>query len=314
MSLKNVYFFKTTIMDTQTRQEVDINQLKPLLDQILDQNMQNNAILLSRNDVEPVVIDILERNDDFLFARLGKKRLSNSVQRRNYNTLMPSPVLSPREIDDNGIELFTYCILGYRHGILSIAHSKGAPNENAFNRLFGYYMNQYQLDIESVPNSDLINEIYNGNSPEINRIAISIPVPDARLLGQVFNMQDQGILHAIQANTNTVVFEVKPELRGSLSGDRNIIRRIIDELRNSRQRFSKVIIDAKSETNQRRTSYDLYEEYFKYPIDVLEYHTENGRKIEYPKEDVQADYKLKIARLYNEYKPLILAVCDRDDE
>ena len=311
MSTKNVYFYKLSLYDTQSRQEMSLTQTKAIIEQIIANNAQNNAVSLSYNDAEPIVMDVLQQTNDYLFARLSKKRRNNSIQRRDYRTLETGPVLTPAEVDNNGIEIFTYCILGYNRGILSIAKNQGAPSEDVLHRLFNIYSNNYYLEIESVPNNQLINEIYNGANPEINRMTIEIPTPNVEILAKVLGANDTEILQSVQQKTNTISFEIRPEKRGVLCDEPGIIQKIINLFKAGKDTFSKVILDAKPDSKTRQKRYDLYEEYFKYPININEYHTENGRKVENPKEQIQADYLHEMISIYNNYREYILAICDR---
>ena len=135
MSKKNVYFYELVIKESQTGKEVQVEQFKPLLEDIIKQNSINSSVKLTYEQTEPVLMDIIENTDEYLFVRLSRKRLNNSIQKRNYKTRVITDVLAPDEIGENGIELFTYCILGYTHGVLSIAKSKGAPGPEAFSCL-----------------------------------------------------------------------------------------------------------------------------------------------------------------------------------
>lgn len=312
MSTKMVYFYKVELHDTTNNTELQINQLKQLLKNVFDSNMQNNAIFLTRrDDTEPMVLDILEDTDEYLFARLNRKRLNNSLQIRQYSDLSTNDVLPPDEIDDKGVELFTYCIYGYKHGILSVAKSNGAPDGKALTRIFQLYDNRYYLDLINVPNQDLIERLINGNSPEINRISIDVPTPDAQILESIFKWNDHEIIDTIRRNTFSLVFDVKPQSHGALNQDPNLIQRMIEAFRTNRQQYKKVVLSGKPDSATRQMNYDLFEEYFKYQISVPEFHQEDGRKVENDKEVVKAKYRLEMMNVYNEYKISILAVCNR---
>lgn len=51
-----------------------------------------------------MMLDILENTEEYLFARLNRKRPNNSMQKRNYNTYETADVLPPDEIGNNGVE------------------------------------------------------------------------------------------------------------------------------------------------------------------------------------------------------------------
>ncbi len=209
------------------------------------------------------------------------------------------------------MELFTYCILGYSHGILSIVNSKGAPSEGALSRIFSRFNNRYSLETEGIPNQNLIRELLDGETPEINRVQIGIAQPNAQMLQHLFGFNDDEVLQAVSTNSASLVFEVKPDLRGSLTNDPSLIERLIDAFRTNRNHYHSVILSGKAESGDRQRQYDLYEEYFKYPISVSEYKQENGRKIEVEKTELQSKFRSEMMQVYNDYKDVILAVSNR---
>ena len=313
MSTKNIYLFKAVIRDTQTNTEVPVSSFKSLFNEIFQRENRNGALKLTYNDTEPIMLDILEDNEEYLFARLNRKRPNNSMQKRNYSTYATEDVLSPDEIENNGVEWFTYCILGYSHGILSIVNSKGAPTEGALARVFSRFNSRYTLETEAIPNQNLINELLDGRAPEINRVQINIAQPDAQILQGLFGFNDREILQAMGQNASSIVFEVRPNFRGALSNDVTIITRLVHMLQQNRNRYNSVVLSGKKSTGERQRQYDLYEEYFKYPINVEEYRQENGRKIEREKEQILHEYRFKMMNVYNEYKDIILAVSNREN-
>ena len=311
MSTKNIYFFKVTIRDTQNNTEVPVSSFKAIFQSIIDQHSKNGALKLDYQSSEPIMLDVLEHTDEFLFARLNRKRPNNSMQKRNYNTYQTTDVLAPDEIGNSGVELFTYCILGYSHGILSIVNSKGAPGAGALARVVSCYNNRFSLETEGIPNQDLINELLGGRAPEINRVQVDIAQPSAQILESVFGFNETEILAEMGRNASSLVFEVKPEFRGALSYDPTIISRLIDVLRQNRGHYNSVVVSGKKDSGDRQRQYDLYEEYFKYPINVSEYRQENGQKIEREKGLIQQDFRANMMQVYSAYKNIILAVSNR---
>lgn len=311
MSTKNVYLFKVIIRNAQTNAELPVSSYKGMFREIFERRCRNQAIMLTRDDTEPIMMDILEDTDEYLFARLNRKRLNNNLQKRNYDSFLTEDVLPPDEVGSNGVELFTYCILGYSHGILSIVNARGAPDENALGRLFARYNHDFYLDTESIPNQAMIQELLDGRSPEINRVQIAMAQPNAQILQEIFGFSDGEVLQEIARGTSSIVFDVKPNFRRALSKDPGVITSVIQTLRQNRGQYHSVIISGKRNSNERQRSYDLYEEYFKYPIDIREYRQENGRKVERGKEQVRRDYRREMMNIYNQYKEVILAVCDR---
>lgn len=310
MSTKNVYFYKLTLIQEKDKKEIE--NIKSIIEDIINANSKNNSINLYSPGTEPIIMDILEQKDEYLFARLSKKRRNNSIQKRDYGTLMTSPVLNSMEVTNNGVETFTYCIIGYKHGILSIARNQSAPGESVIKRLFALYKNEYNLIIDSVPNNKLIDEIYNSDNAIINRITFEIPTPNAQLLQESLHVEDSELIELVQQKTHAVSIEIKPANRSHIINDSSFIKKLIDSFKsNNNKNFSKVVISGKPSEDTKQKRYDLFEEYFKYPIEINETHTEGGRKVEYPKEKIQNDYCFQMMNIYDSYKTYILGICDR---
>lgn len=311
MSTKNVYFYKLSLIQAKDEEEIEIHNLKSIIEDIISTNSKNGSINLYSPGTEPIIMDILEEKDEYLFARLSKKSRNNSIQKRDYGTLMTSPVLNSLEVTNNGVETFTYCIIGYKHGILSIARNQSAPNENVIKRLFALYKKEYNLVIDSVPNNKLIEELY-GDNAVINRITFEIPTPNAQLLQESLHVEDSELIELIQQKTHAVSIEIKPPSRGHIMNDPSYIKKLLDSFKShSNRTFSKVVISGKPDDDTKQKRYDLFEEYFKYPIEISEMHTEGGRKVEYPKEKIQNDYRFQMMNIYDSYKIYILGICDR---
>lgn len=67
MSTKNIYLFKVSIRDTQTNTEVPVQLFRGLLREIFDREGRNNALKLTYEDTEPMMLDILENTEEYLF-------------------------------------------------------------------------------------------------------------------------------------------------------------------------------------------------------------------------------------------------------
>ncbi len=72
MSTKNIYMYKVIIRDTENNNEVEVSRFKSLFQEVFNANSQNNALKLTYEDAEPIMLDILQDNDEFLFARLNR--------------------------------------------------------------------------------------------------------------------------------------------------------------------------------------------------------------------------------------------------
>lgn len=311
MSKKNVYFYELIINHNQSGKSIPVDDYRTILSDIISKESINGSIELTYEQTEPVLMDVLENTNEYLFARLSRKRPNNSIQKRNYKTRKTMDVLAPDEIGNNGIECFTYCVLGYTHGVLSIAKSKGAPGAEAFSMLFAMHRREYSAETYGIPNRDLVMELISGKAPQVNRVSIDVARPSAELLEGMFGFKDTELIAAMSRKTASLVIDVKPDFRGYLIDDPSLISKLIDVLRLNQARYNTIRISGKKDGHGPQREYDLYEEYFKYPIDIKEYKTEGGRKIEVSKSIIQRDYKDKMTKVYDQYKSMLLAFVDR---
>lgn len=312
MGKKNVYMHKIVIKQAGMENEIPITNLKPLLRNIFQEHCKNRAIQLSfESEMDTVLMDILEDTDEYLFARLSKKKRNNSMQKRNYQTYNIMDVLDPAEIGTSGVEWFTYCIMGYKHGILSIVNAKGAPNDRMLGRLFAKYNPQYELETHPIPNNDLISEMLDGKTPEITKISLSIARPDAQIMEQLFGFSESEIINSMGKKTNEMTIEIKPDIRGSLLNDKPLIIRIVELLRENHKKYEKVKVSGRPQKGDRIREYDLYEEYFKYQISVNEYKIEGGDKVERNKDELCGDYKSSLIGVYRKHKHVLQALSNR---
>lgn len=311
MSKKNVYFYELVIEDAKTGAVIPVSQYRDILSVIISSNCINNSIELTYEQTEPVLMDILENTGEYLFVRLSRKRLNNSIQKRNYKTRKTTDVLAPDEIGNNGIECFTYCVLGYTHGVFSIAKSKGAPGKEAFSMLFAMHDRRYTAEAYGIPNNDLVKELIDGKAPQVNRISFDIARPSAELLEGMFGFTDEEVISAMSRKTASLVVDVKPDFRGYLIDDPGLIAKLINALRGNQTQYNTIKIAGKKDGRGPQREYDLYEEYFKYPIEIKEFRQEGGRKIEVSKAAIRREYKDKMTKVYDQYKNVLLAFVAR---
>lgn len=302
MSKKNVYFYKLVLKERKTEKEIPFDGCKNILSSIINDACMNDSLELSYDRTEPVLMDVIENTDEYLFARLSRKRPNNSIQKRDYRTRKTTEVLAPDEIGNSGIECFTYCILGYSHGILSVVKSKGAPGPECFAMLFAMHTDDLAADYYGIPNNDIIMELVDGKAPQVNRVCFDIARPDPQIMEDMFGFSDDEILSAMSRKTTSLVVDVKPDLRGYLLDDPGLIKKLIEALRDNQKKYNTIKISGKKDGRGPQKEYDLYEEYFKYPVDIKEYRQECGRKIEVEKSTIQRDYRAKMMMVYDQYK------------
>lgn len=313
MAQKTVFFYSLNLKNRRTGEEIAYSRIFPIMKQTISENCIGNSLLLAFDDeIAPVCLDVLLENQHMASYRLGKRKLNNAVQKRDYRNLDASSVFAP-DATNLGVELFTYCMIDKQHAILALASKQGAPNAEALTNLFTIYNEAYELECVQIPNHNLIEELYNSDHGELNKILVEVPVPNAQVLSQILQVNDNDVVDCIQEGSQTLCFTVKPTLRGCISDNPERIRRIIDAFKDSVDSFSKVVIQGKKNHSGRQIAFDLKEQFFRYGISVEEYRTENGRPIEYQREEIEQKYHEELESLFTRYSELLQALCDRMD-
>ena len=112
-------------------------------------------------------------------------------------------------------------------------------------------------------------------------------------------------------NASILSFEVKPDSRQPLFSDAENIVNLVKTLKKHKSEYTSVKITGKSNANESQREYDLYEECFKFEMNIQEYYTENGIKHERNKKILLNDYENGMKKLYDDNKALLCAIAER---
>ena len=187
---KKVNFFTVDLYESASCVKKDYLKLKKLLKVIIERHATpiNNFLVLdlSRENELHYVADIFAYADEYLFMRISNQKPAGGYLYRDYITKEPAGVLEGVSEEKEGIEVYTYALLDYETGILSIVNQQSAPNYKIINYILGKYNKNYYLDFKAIPNPDGIDRIYHAVEPRISQIEIEVPVPSAEILEQMF--------------------------------------------------------------------------------------------------------------------------------
>lgn len=321
MASKTVEFIRLDLFEKYPKKQLKHSKLKEIIEDIFDKHCVNNpgcrTLDLTPNikpeDIDPkIILDVFDMKS-FLFARVCKKKSNNAILRRNYSSLKPEEVFTPAETAKLGIEVFTYLILDFSHGIISIANAQDAPGASILNWIFENYNNNYILEFQNIPNQDGINALYNASVPVISGYEFEIPSPNARYLEQILGMNEEQIAKIVTDRVHKAIVILKPEPYGSIDNGTNRIRDAINILRGVNNNFSKTIIKGRSEEFHTK-DFDLHAKYFTYPITVKRHHTVDGKKVEYNLDEITEQFKDGLFSAYYKNDDLILAISNREDD
>lgn len=318
MAEKKVYFYSINLYEVDGERLCSITNLKTILEEIIDLqavtigNYRTLDLTTVVDDDLHVMMDVFDYTGDTLFCRLSKQKPYNSVIQRNYFTSECSDVVPQNEQGDKGIEMFTYARLDYNTGILAYVSAQSAPSEKSLISLFEKYKREYKIELISIPNTDAINYIYYGENPEISKIEIEIPRPNADIMQQIFGWDDDETLVAVSQNAIKAEIVLHSPARENLVQDEDALN-VIDKLRMFRDAYRNIKLTAKANGSRLR-EYDLYARFFSFPIDIPKYHMVNNRRIEYTIEEMIEMYRQNLNHAFITNRTVLTTLVGRDNE
>lgn len=318
MAAMTVEFFKVKILKRSNREELEYKLIEQILGSIFEKyavkNNGSTSIDLSPkimpNSVEPKEVMDLFDDDSYLFGRICRKKANNAIIKRDYTTLKAETVFTNMESTKNGIEVFTFFILDYNKGILSIVNTKGAPGTKAFKALCENYCPEYDFEFMSIPNEEGVRVLYLSENPEISRMEFELPSPNAEFLQRVLGLNEGVIRDIIKDNVYSASIIFKPAPYNKLVCKKEKVKEILDILINKKKQFSKTLIKGKSEKFGSR-NFDLNARLFTYPIDIRQYRIVQGQRIEYSLQEIVEQFKYGLHMAYETNYDMINAIADR---
>lgn len=317
MASMTVEFFKVELKNQLSKDEEDFKNIRGIIDEILSgiqiQNGYRSIDLspeITPNSIVPKeVIDLFD-DSQYLFGRVCRKKANNAILKRDYSTLKAEEVFDSEESKRRGIEFFTFFILDYEKGILSIVNAKGAPGKRAISLLIERYRPEYCLNFVDIPNEDGIQVLYNSIAPEISRMEFDIPTPNAEFLQSVLGLEEDVIREMIQDNVMTASVLLKPIPYGRLLRKKDSVRNVLDILFRKKNNFLKTVVRGNSEKFSSR-NFDLNSKFFTYPIDVKTHRIIRGQQVNYSLEEVVEQYRIGLHRAYEDNYDLIVSIANR---
>lgn len=318
MASMTTEFYKMKLYESCSKQEIDFKFVRTMFEEVFQKYAVNNGDYKSIDlspDIKPLniepkeIMDIFE-DEKYLFGRLGRKKANNAMQKRDYGTLKAESVFSANEVEDKGLETFTFFILDYNKGIVSVVNTKGAPNIKAFNALCENYYKDYELDFDSIPNEEGIAVLYGASTPEISKLEFEIPSPNAEFLQSVLGLDEEIIKEMIQDSVYSSVITLKAIPYGKLLSKKEKVRQVLDILVEKKENYSKALIRGNAENFGSR-NFDLHAKYFTYPIEIKRHRIIQGKKVEYSLLELAEQYKHGLHMAYESNYDIVNAIANR---
>lgn len=304
MARKTVYFYVIYLKDKGGK-ECDYRLIKERINNVFGNNCINNgkndALILEEGDNQ-VTLDVLSNGGDYLFGRMGRIKENNTMQFRHYSTLSTEEVLDQRTARMKGIEVFTYFLLDYNTGILSMVLGQSAPRARYINNILNKYDNEFIADIEAIGDPSIIKQIFNNDI--LAEIAYTIAVPNSQVLGEdVIGLSRKQIAAIKKSNTKQLQVVLKPESRGFMAQGTELVKSIVKPFVDEREKYKSVRIKAK-ELDGYMQDYDLLDSYCTYKINI-NLNKDSGRQ------EMENEFFEKLLAAYIEQRKILTAFSDR---
>lgn len=308
---KKVNFFTVDLYGDSGR--IDYKKIKDLLVEIIDEKavkINNFWVLDLTGDNElHYVADIFKYKNTCLFMRVSNQKPAGGYLRRDYTTNVPKSVLEGIGEDKEGIEVYTYVLLDYETGILSIVNQQSAPSYKTINYFFTKYNANYYMEFKPIPNPDGISRIYKAEEPRISQIEIEVPVPKAEVLKTMFGWSDQEVLD-VQDKELKATMTLSGIKRKSITETDEETKGLIDCIKSKVSTYNKAIVRAKA-TGIKTRDYSFFDENFNYPIDIPSYTMISDKKYYYSADELIMIYQDKLQKAYHDNKALLKGIANR---
>lgn len=320
MAKTKVYFYRVDLYRTSNEHRLDYDgdQLRNTINTMIEQKGKEQEGFISI-DISPSrettnakpkeTLDFFP-DDTYFFGRLCRKKPNNQIIKRNYDTLSADSVFEPQEEISLGIEEYSFFLLDSTAGILLMATRQGAPSQRALTALSKTFNLEIMMVFKEIPNNDGIRLFYESSSPEISRITVELPSPDAAFLQRVLNLPEGEILEMIKDGVAHMDLVLKPEPRGSMLRGTQLVRETITHLQRLLPGFDKAVIRGKSNSFTTR-DFDLKEQFFSYSIDIAKTHMVDGQTVSYRLDEIVDQYRTALHNAYDTNRDYILHLAGR---
>lgn len=321
MADKKVYFFKVRLFDKSGKKECSYKLLPDALKVIIDDSsITKTAGTVKVLDITDsgeklhTTLDIYRYQHDHLFLRAAKQKPNYSTIIREYNTGQASPILPGVKEDEKGIENYTYVHIDYTYGILSVVRANGAPDEGAIATIFEKYSKDYSIHLESIPNPNGIDRIYNKKNTQISNVNISIPIADPVILEQILGKKGRKLFEETSNDNLQISIRISSKIkRGKVTKNSDDSERLLDCMKDKIDDFSSATVTAKYDGEKSR-GYNFQDELFYFPVSVSTTHTVEGKTEYFTSDELVQIYHEELKKAFNNSRDYIIQIANRSKE
>lgn len=312
--MKKVNFFTVDLFESMGNLRRDYREIKELLIQIIDQHAIkiNDFWVLDLTNTSDLhyTADIFMYKESCLFMRVSNQKPSGGFLHRDYTTNEPVGVLEGVSEDKEGIEVYTYALLDYETGILSIVNQQSAPNYKTINFFFSKYNTHYYMEFKPIPNPDGISRIYAAKEPRISQVEVEVPVPSAEALERMFGWNAKDILD-VQGCGLKATMRLSGIERSVITDSEEETRGLIDCIRSNLEGYNKAKVRAKA-PGIKTQEYSFFDENFSYPIEIPAFTMVKGEKCYFSSNELISIYRERLQAAYYQNIMLLRTISDRN--
>lgn len=296
MANKKVYYYTFEVNDNEERRVLQPQEARNLFNNIFNdycvrnEGMSHLALNPNESVLERVTMDIISNNNNYLFGRIGKFKDNSESLVRNFNTFEVSSVGD----EERFLEIYTYFILDYTYGVIGYINGRSAPKAFSLEGIVSLHGDRYNMTVSNIVSPETVRALSTPGAT-IGKIEYSYRIPDIRLLAHL-GLSREAIASLEETDYETVDIIIKNSNRRSLTGQIEIIRRLINSFSNNgnidNKKFKGKIPNASSQ------KYGFEMENYSTNVDVPTTRIENGNLIRFSLEEIAEQVTARLRASY----------------
>jgi len=231
MAVRRVYYYKISIFDRYVNNDETINA-HTIFNEIFTTNCVNingfDSLTLDvgEHNVDRITMDILHRDGNYLFARVGKTKDINEALIRDIRTNEINTVVDVADNENKKLEIFTYFLLDYTTGVLAFIEGQAAPNVSNLTNIIYRYNDGYLMNIENIVSNETVRTLLTPGSI-ISKLNYNFRVPAPEIL-EGLHLPRELIDVLTDADLTQARLVLRNDNRKHLTSEPTLIERLID--------------------------------------------------------------------------------------
>ena len=280
----NYYKEVYTEENGENKQNLSYKELEKDLKRIIKKNISNNCLYLV--DASGwCVLEILNKHKDLfdsniecediedancIFIRLGGKKESFNLQKRNMKNLNPKKIDTD---EDENIEIYTYMYIFFEKEneqvIIAYVTARSAPNVRKIENIIPIY-NDYDCKLKKLEVLPILAENVVGVLNEksiINSFSYTVSVPsDAKLDLKGIGLSEDDFDKLININSTKITVSVQGKRHENIIKDKGIFSKIKNRLENEALKVTDFNVKAKNYQRSNLLAYDFLDDKFAFKV------------------------------------------------